>query len=118
MLSTKLKASEQRQQQCEDLRRLLASEDMGALLDLFDAQAVQFFGGRFTVLSLSTFYKAAFGTPGFDVDGRGDVEDLPASSTLKDAVIDALVAVRTFYQDADRDGIRRGLLERIQEATD
>lgn len=109
-----MKPSEERQQQCEDLRRCLNAYDTGELLDLFKAQANCHFDGRYTIFLNANHFKAAFCTPGFDVDGRGDLECLPEFVTLRDAVIDAIVAVRTFYQEADRDGIRRQLLERIQ----
>jgi hypothetical protein len=115
MNSHKLKASEQRQQQCEDLRRCLSALDTGLLLVLFRAQAASHFDGHYTILSFTTHFKAAFGTPALDWDGHEDVAALPGFATLKDAVIDALVGVRTFYQEAERDAIRVQLMARLQE---
>ena len=116
-MTPRLKASEHRQIQIERLRAALSKMDTGPLLELFKEQAEIHFGGFFAIFYLGTHFKAAFGVLGFDVEGRGDVEDLPAFATLKEAVIDAMATVRTFWQEADRDAIRAALVAKLETET-
>src|SRR5262245_2805666 len=113
MVEIKLRASEQRQMQIEQLRAKLSALKTVALLALLKATANHHFGGYYAVLSLGTHFKAAFGP--VDLEGA---RILPASATLKEAVVDALSGVRTFNGDPDRDAIREHMARRLYRAED
>lgn len=113
IIRPKLRDSEQRQMHIEQLRAKLSKLKTVSLLALFEVAANAHFGGYYAVLALGTHFKAAFGP----VD-LGGVRVLPASATVKDAVIDALASVRTFHGDPDRDAIRQHLARCLYRAED
>src|SRR5262245_13713845 len=113
-MELKLKASEIRGVQIEQLRAKLSTLKTSSLLALFKAQADTHFGGYYAVLALGTHFKAAFGPVNLQ-----EAWELPASATLKEAVVDALATVRTFYQEGvERDTIRQHLSRRLYRAED
>jgi hypothetical protein len=56
------------------------------------------FGGHLTILKFTSHWKVAFGTPNLDgTGGRSDVAKLTGSSSLKEALISALVNHTSLY---------------------
>jgi hypothetical protein len=86
----------------EHVKRLQAFE-VDRLLKLVDLEARKHHDGHWTLLSFTTGYKVAFGTPdmqsyGQPSDGYHELQSMPAATTVKDALIVALVEHKTFAE--------------------
>lgn len=82
----------------DEHRRLLSSFEVDRLLKILAIEAKKHSGGHFTILSFTTHYKVAFGTPDlYGGQGYEQVGAMRGREKLKDAVIDALVEARDFY---------------------
>ena len=68
------------------------------LLDVVADFAKQEHDGHFAILSFTTGYKVAFGTPDLDGGhGRDDVLNLKGCENIKDAMIHAILYQSDFY---------------------
>jgi hypothetical protein len=95
-----------------EYRSFLGSVDREALLSFFEAQAAKHCDGHYSILSFTTGHKVAFWTPDLDTGhGRNEVAELPAFSTLKDALVDALVTGRSFYSTVDSEALAAKIRE-------
>jgi hypothetical protein len=81
----------------EEHATLLRSFEVDRLLKLVTLKAKRLHDGHFTVFAFTTHYKVAFGTP--DLGGgkrRPPLAAMPGASTLKEALIAALVEGKDF----------------------
>jgi hypothetical protein len=97
---------------------LLRAFEVDRLLKLLALEAKKHHDGHYAIFSFTTGYKVAFGTPAIAVgSGREQLGRVPACVTLKEALIAALVASKTFaeygeeaVQHQERDDIVAGML--------
>lgn len=76
----------------------LKAFEVDRLLKLLTIAAKKDHAGRFTILSLSTGYVVAFGTPDMEsAFGWTQIAHLQSCPTLKEAIVRALVSNQSFY---------------------
>ena len=81
----------------EEHATLLRSFEVDRLLKLVTLEAKRLHDGHFTIFALTTHYKVAFGTPDLDSGkGRPQLAEMLGFSTLKEALIAALVQGKDF----------------------
>ncbi len=56
------------------------------LLEKLEGIANEDFDGHLTIMKFTTGWKAMFGTPNLDIDGRAEAAKLKSHKTLKDAL--------------------------------
>lgn len=99
-----------------EYRSLLESFDLDALLSFLKGQAGAHFDGHYSILSFTTGFKVAFGTPDLNA-GRdyNELLEMPSFPTLKEAVIGALITARSFYSDLDNQALSLAIQEKAVE---
>ena len=71
--------------------------DLTTIFNLVMGIARQHHDGHFTLLSFTTGFKCAFGTPNLDTgEGRSQVLELKTHKTLEEALVDALLNRQSF----------------------
>ena len=78
--------------------KLLRAFEVDRLIKLVTLEAKRLHDGHFTIFAFTTHYKVAFGTPDFDMDtlAHAQLQKMPGFTTLKEALIAALVAGKEF----------------------
>jgi len=86
----------------EQHKKALRAFEVDRLLKLLRIEADKNHSGHYTIFSFSTHFKCTFGTPDLDTgSGRAQVAYLPGFTTLKEAIIDALVKAKSIDEDID-----------------
>ena len=106
----------------EDHAKLLRSFEVDRLLKLVTLEAKRFHDGHYAIFAFREHYKVAFGTPSLYPDRSGgsshaQVNAMPGFSTLKEALIAALVAGKDFgttLMGMQRPGGRHGCVQHGQ----
>lgn len=71
--------------------------DLKTLVNLVMMIARTNYDGHFTLLSFTTGFKCAFGTPSLDTgEARSQVRRLKIHKTLEDALVDAIINRKSF----------------------
>jgi hypothetical protein len=93
----------------EDHATLLRAFEVDRLLKLLTLEAKKHHDGHYAIFACTTGYQVAFGTPTLDSEkGRRQLAALPRFLTLKEALIAALVAAKTFADYGEKGAQRPG----------
>ena len=102
-----------------DHTKLLRSFEVDRLLKLVTLEAKRLHDGHYAIFAFTNGYKVAFGTPQvYPLNGGTawyQLQEMPASPTLKDALIAALVAGKDFFDYFDGNGEARFAAEMAQQ---
>jgi hypothetical protein len=63
------------------------SLDLDTLMAIAERIAVERTDGHLTLMRFTTGWKCMLGTPNLDIDGRSEVSSLPASPSVKEALV-------------------------------